>query len=70
MKTVTLTFVGQQSDELAQRFFTWLVDGGLEDQLIDELSTPEVQVSGIVDLDAEQLAVAIGSQPGTDADAG
>ena len=64
MKTVTLTFVGQQSDELAQRFYTWVVDGGLEDQIIDTLSTPEVRVSGVVDLDTERLAIAIGSQPG------
>ncbi len=31
VKKVTLTFVGFNSDEVAQRFYTWAVDGGLED---------------------------------------
>jgi len=36
--TVSLNFTGLKSGEMAKRFFTYLVDGGLEDQLIQELS--------------------------------
>lgn len=35
---VSLTFSGVKSGEMAKRFFSYLVDGGLEDQLIQELS--------------------------------
>lgn len=61
MKSVTLTFIGDHSDEIAQKFYTWVVDGGLEDQIIDTLSGDGVAVSGIVDFNNEQLSVAISS---------
>ncbi len=35
---VSLAFSGVKSGEMAKRFFSYLVDGGLEDQLIQELS--------------------------------
>lgn len=35
---VTLAFSGVKTREMAKRFFTYLVDGGLEDLLIDRLS--------------------------------
>jgi hypothetical protein len=38
MKKVTFTFVGQDSDIMAEKFYTWYVDGGLEDRVIDTLS--------------------------------
>lgn len=38
MKQVTFTFVGQDSDIMAQKFYTWYVDGGLEDEVVDTLS--------------------------------
>lgn len=38
MKKVTFTFVGQDSDIMAKKFYTWYVDGGLEDRVIDTLS--------------------------------
>ena len=62
MRKVTLTFVGHQSDDLAQRFYTWLIDGGLEDQIIDTLSTEEVIVEGIADSNNDSLDIAIGSK--------
>ena len=36
--TVSLVFTGIKTGEMAKRFFSYLVDGGLEDQLIQELS--------------------------------
>lgn len=62
MKNVTLTFVGHQSDAVAQAFYTWLVDGGLEDQLIETITSNvggDVEVDGIFDLNNETLQVAI-----------
>ena len=38
MKKVTFEFVGQDAEEMAQKFYTWFVDGGLEDQVVDTLS--------------------------------
>ena len=35
---VTLAFTGVKTREMAKRFYTYLVDGGLEDQLIDRLT--------------------------------
>ena len=35
---VTLAFSGVKTREMAKRLFTYLVDGGLEDLLIDRLS--------------------------------
>lgn len=62
MKKVTLTFVGDHSDEVAQKFYTWVIDGGLEDSIIDNLSTPEIAVEGITDFNNETLDIAIGSK--------
>lgn len=46
--TVNLTFAGLKSGEMAKRFFTYLVDGGLEDHLIQALSGKGVtlEISG------------------------
>lgn len=62
MKTVAITFVGYQSDEIAQKFYTWIVDGGLEDSIISELSDDQVKVGGIVDFSNESLSIAIESK--------
>lgn len=62
MKKVTLTFVGHQSNDVAQAFYTWLVDGGLEDQLTETLTNNvggDVEVDGVFDLNNETLDVAI-----------
>lgn len=62
MKNVTITFVGHRSDEVAQRFYTWVVDGGLEDSIIDNFSDEDIDVQGIVDMDNDSLSIAIASQ--------
>lgn len=62
MKKVTLTFVGFRSDEIAEKFYTWVVDGGLEDSIIDTLSDDEVSVEGITDFNNSTLDVAIESK--------
>lgn len=62
MKKVTLTFVGFQSDKVAQSFYNWIVDGGLEDGIIDELSNSEIEVEGISDFNNETLDIAISSK--------
>ena len=56
MKTVQITFTGPKSDELARRFFHYLVDGGLEDQLIEALSGNGSTLE-ISDCDTAGLAV-------------
>lgn len=61
MRKVTLTFVGHQSDAVAQKFYTWLVDGGLEDSVIETLSDDAVEVTGIADINNDTLDVAIQS---------
>ena len=61
MKKVTLTFVGFNSDEAAQRFYTWAVDGGLEDGIIDTLSHDGIAISGIKDFNNDTLDIAIES---------
>jgi hypothetical protein len=65
LKTVQFTFVGDQSDLVANTFYSWAVDGGLEQALIDELTrlTPEnIEVEGIFDFNNEELTIAINSK--------
>lgn len=45
MNQVILKFEGDAGEEVAQRFYTWLVDGGLEDQVVDTLSSEKVEVA-------------------------
>jgi len=59
MKKVTLTFIGDRSEFVAQQFYTWMVDGGLEDIIVDGLSDESVEVDGIIDYDNENLEVAL-----------
>ena len=53
-KIVELAFEGEGGAEMAQRFFSYLVDGGLEDQLIQMLGGKglELEISGC---DSESL---------------
>lgn len=65
MKSVKFTFVGDNSDAVAQAFYTWVVDGGLEDQLIDELdrlTDEKTSVEGIMDFNNDTLDIAIRSR--------
>lgn len=64
MKTVSVTFVGDGSDEVAQAFYTWFVDGGLEDQVIQVLTentAESIEVKGITEINNDDLTIAIGS---------
>lgn len=65
MKTVKFTFVGGDSDAVAQAFYTWVVDGGLEDQIISELNRltdDKTSVEGIMDFNNDTLDIAIRSR--------
>ncbi|MBO6896939.1 MAG: hypothetical protein GY767_14800 [Shimia sp.] len=65
MKKVTVTFVGDGSDEVAQAFYTYFVDGGLEDQIIDTLTdntAANIEVEGIMDINNDTLDIAIQSK--------
>ena len=66
MKKVTFTFVGFSSDEVAQKFYTWVIDGGLEDSIIDTLSDDDVKIEGISDFNNDLLEIAIFSNQNTD----
>ncbi|MGR5164069.1 hypothetical protein ACPV4X_19430 [Vibrio owensii] len=62
MKKVTLTFVGEGSDRIAEKFYTWMTDGGLEDSMIENLSDREISVVGISDMDNETRDVVINTE--------
>lgn len=53
---VTLIFSGLKNGDMAKRFFTYLVDGGLEDQLIQELSGKGVTLE-ISDCNKKNLTI-------------
>lgn len=55
-KSVTLVFNGVKSGDMAKRFFTYLVDGGLEDILIENLSGQGITL-GISGCDKKKLTV-------------
>lgn len=56
MKTVHIEFAGPKSKKIAKRFYAYLVDGGLEDQLIEKLSDEGVTLE-ISDCSNDDLAV-------------
>jgi hypothetical protein len=62
MKKVTLTFIGVESDSVAEKFYSWVIDGGLEDGIIDTLSGGGISVEGIADFNNETLDIAISSK--------
>jgi len=55
-KTVSLTFNGVKTGDMAKKFFSYLVDGGLEDILIENLSGQGVTL-GISGCDKKKLSV-------------
>jgi hypothetical protein len=64
MKKVTFTFVGNGSDQTAEKFYSWVVDGGLEDYIVDrltELTDEEIQVDGICGFNNDTLDISIKS---------
>ncbi len=60
MKKVTFTFVGQDSDIMAQKFYTWYVDGGLEDRVIDTLSDMGPSNVETIEIDNDTLDLIMG----------
>lgn len=60
MKKVTFTFVGQDSDIMAKKFYTWYVDGGLEDQVIDTLSEMGPSNVETIEIDNDSLDLIMG----------
>ncbi|RMA81014.1 hypothetical protein [Umboniibacter marinipuniceus] len=61
MRKVTLNFIGDRSETMAEAFYTWLLDGGLEDTLIEGLSTDELELDGVIDFDNQNLEVVLAS---------
>lgn len=64
MKKVTFTFVGNGSDQTADKFYSWVVDGGLEDYIVDtltDLTDEEIEVDGISDFNNETYDISIRS---------
>jgi len=60
MKKVTFTFVGQDSDSMAQQFYTWFVDGGLEDQIVDTLSEMGPSNVELIEINNDSLDLVMG----------
>lgn len=60
MKTVTFTFVGQDSDEMAQKFYTYVVDGGLEDQIVDTLTEQGPSEVEMIEINNDELNIVMG----------
>ena len=61
MRKVTLNFIGDRSELVAEKFYSWLIDGGLEETIAEGLSDEIVDVDGIIDFDNENLEVAFAS---------
>lgn len=55
MKKVTFTFTGQDSDIMAQEFYNWFVDGGLEDYIVDTLTETGPSKVELDEIDNENL---------------
>lgn len=60
MKKVTFTFVGQDSEIMAEKFYTWYVDGGLEDLVVDTLSENGPANVETVEIDNNNLEIVLG----------
>lgn len=60
MKKVTFTFAGRDSDKMAQQFYTWFVDGGLEDQVVDTLSEMGPSEVEVIEIDNASLEIVLG----------
>jgi len=60
MHKVTFTFVGQDSELMAQKFYTWFVDGGLEDLVVDTLSDMGPSNVELVEINNDSLDLIMG----------
>lgn len=59
MKNVTFTFKGQEAEKMAQQFYTWFVDGGLEDQIVDTLSEEGPSNVEVIEIDNDELNIVL-----------
>ena len=57
---MSFTSVGQDSEQMAQQLYTWVIDGGLEDQLVDGLSEMGPSDVEIIEIDNENLDIVLG----------
>lgn len=60
MKNVTFTFAGQYSEEMAQQFYTWFIDGGLEDHVIETLSEMGPSNVEVIEFDNDKMDIVVG----------
>lgn len=60
MRKVTFTFAGQNSEDMAQQFYTWVIDGGLEDQIVDTLSEMGPSDVEVIEFDNDTLDIVVG----------
>lgn len=60
MKKVTFTFVGQDAEIMAQKFYTWYVDGGLEDEVVDTLSGTGPSEVVTIEIDNDTFDIVLG----------
>lgn len=60
MKKVTFTFVGQDAEIMAEKFYTWYVDGGLEDEVVDTLSEAGPSEVATIEIDNDTLDIVLG----------
>lgn len=60
MKNVTFTFVGQDAEEMAQQFYTWFIDGGLEDQVVETLSEMGPSAVEVIEFDNNKMDIVVG----------
>lgn len=60
MKKVTFTFAGEDSALMAQKFYTWYVDGGLEDLVVDTLTETGPSAVETIEIDNDNLEIVLG----------
>lgn len=60
MKNVTFTFVGQNSKKMAEQFYYWFIDGGLQDQIEETLSEMGPSEVGVIEFDNDSMDIIVG----------
>lgn len=60
MKNVTFTFVGQDSKKMAEQFYYWFIDGGLEDQIVETLSEMGPCKVEVLEFDNDNMDIVVG----------
>ena len=60
MKSVTFYFAGQYSEKMAKQFYTWFIDGGLQDQIEDTLCEMGPSDVSVLEFDNDKLDIVVG----------